>query len=333
MVNVGVIGCGVIGKEHISRITNNITGAKVVAVSSGSLKSAKEGAAISGAKVYEYAEDLICDPEVQAIVVASPGEKHAEVVIKCIQAGKRVFCEKPLAPTAAECKRVIAAEMESGKHLVQVGFNRRFDRGYRQMKKILDARTLGEPLIVHCTHRNPVVAPSYTTEMAVYDTLIHEIDILHWLVGDEYESAQVLMGKRTRHALPHLQDPQVMLLRTKGGIIVDVEVFVDCGFAYDINCEVVCEDGTVRLSPPSEPVIRSKACVSKALETHWLSRFIESYDTEFREWIDGYESGHITGPSAWDGYIAAITTDAFVKAQKTGQIEPIELEEKSDFYQ
>ena len=332
MVNVGVIGCGMIGKAHIQRLTSNIMGARVVAVSDAFEESAKAGADICGAKIYEDPKELIADAEVQAIVITTPGFAHADLVIAAIQAGKRVFCEKPLATTAEDCKRVMAAEIEGGKHLVQIGFNRRFDRGYRQMKKVLDAGTLGEPLIVHCTHRNPIVADSYSTEMAVHDTLIHEIDILHWLIGDEYASAQVIMGKRTKNALPHLHDPQVMIFRTKGGITIDVEVFVNCKFAYDINCEVVCEEGTIKLSPPSEPIIRRDASVSTALETHWLTRFIESYDTEFQEWIDAAGEGTINGPTSWDGYVAAITADAFVKAQKTGQVEAIELDQKPAFY-
>ena len=90
------------------------------------------------------------------------------------------------------------AEIASGRHLIQVGFNRRYDKGFRQLKEELDKRKLGEPLMIHCTHRNPAVADSYTTEMAVHDTLIHEIDCLRWLTGEEYASAHLYQENEKR---------------------------------------------------------------------------------------------------------------------------------------
>ncbi|MGI6010302.1 MAG: Gfo/Idh/MocA family protein [Ruminococcus sp.] len=332
MLNVGVIGCGMLGLEHIKRLSRKLYGVQVAAVSSGSEESAKRGAQICGARVCRNGAQVIEDPQVEAVVIVSPGFTHADMVLQAIKAGKRVFCEKPLATTAEDCRKIVEAEIASGRHLVQVGFNRRYDKGYRQLKEVLEKKQLGEPLMIHCTHRNPVVADSYTTEMAVHDTLIHEIDCLHWLVGDEYESAQVIFPRKTKNALPHLQDPQFMIFRTKGGLCIDVEVFVNCKFGYDINCEVVCEEGTVRVSAPSAPVIRTDTKISTEIAPDWLNRFIESYDAELQDWVDAAKDGVINGPNAWDGYVAAVTADAFVKAQKSGAAEPVVTGAMPDFY-
>ena len=243
MLNVGVIGCGGMGKDHIKRLTEKIQGAQVVAVSDVFEEGAKEAAKIAGgAKVYTDGKDLINDPDVDAVFIVSPGFAHTESLLQAIEAGKRVFCEKPLATTADDCKKIVEAEVASGKHLIQLGFMRRYDKGYVQVKEALKSGEYGEPLILHCTHRNPEVGTNYNTPMAVHDTAIHEIDTLHWLVDDEYESAQVIMPKVTKYSHSELKDPQIMLLRTKRGICIDVEVFVNCKFGYDINCEVVCED-------------------------------------------------------------------------------------------
>lgn len=333
MLKVGVIGCGGMGRDHIRRLTNKIQGAEVVAVSDVFEESAKAAAAICGAKVYTDADALIQDPEVEAVFIVSPGFAHVDALLAAIKAEKRIFCEKPLCTTAEDCLKVVRAEAASGKHLIQLGFMRRYDKGYRQVKEVLDSGVCGEPLLLHCTHRNPQVGTDYTTPMAVHDTVIHEIDVLHWLVDDEYESVQVLMPKVTKYSHPALKDPQIMLMRTKKGVCIDVEVFVNCKFGYDIHCEVVCEDGAIKMPAPAYPEIRRNAAAATAIDTDCFVRFQDAYDAEVQNWVDCAAEGKIDGPTAWDGYLAAITADALVKAQESGGIEPVVAAvEKPEFY-
>ena len=136
-LNIALIGCGMIGREHIERIQNRIRGAQVVAVCDVFEEGAKKGAEIAGAgtKVYTDFNEAINDPDVNAVVVTTPGQFHKGPVLAAIKAGKPVFSEKPLANTAADGKEIVEAEMAGGKHLVQVGFMRRYDRGYRQVTK------------------------------------------------------------------------------------------------------------------------------------------------------------------------------------------------------
>lgn len=333
MLRVGVIGCGGMGKDHIRRLTDRIQGAEVVAVSDVFEESAKAAAAICGAKVYTDANDLIHDDDVDAVFIVSPGFAHVESLLEAIKVGKRIFCEKPLCTTAEDCLKVVQAEEAAGKHLIQLGFMRRYDKGYVQVKEALATGEYGQPLILHCTHRNPEVGTNYNTPMAVHDTAIHEIDVLHWLVDDEYESVQVITPKVTKYSHSELKDPQIMLMRTKSGVCIDVEVFVNCKFGYDINCEVVCEDGAIKMGAPSYPSIRKNAAVSTTIDTYCFVRFKDAYDTEVQNWVDCAAQGVIDGPTAWDGYLAAITADALVKAQESGQIEPVVAAvEKPEFY-
>ena len=102
---------------------------------------------------------------------------HEQYVMAAIKAGKYVFCEKPLAPDAAACKRIVEAEIAGGKQLVQVGFMRRYDPGYRQLKAHIDSGKFGLPLALHCVHRN-YDAPGWKTPMSVENSMIHEIDVL-----------------------------------------------------------------------------------------------------------------------------------------------------------
>ena len=135
-LNIGVIGVGMIGREHIDRLTNKLVGAKVVALSDVNAKQADALASgLQGAKVHSTGEALIEAPEVQAVVVTSSGPTHEAYVLAAIKAGKPVFCEKPLATTAEACMRIVEAEIASGRHLVQVGFQRRYDKGYRALEE------------------------------------------------------------------------------------------------------------------------------------------------------------------------------------------------------
>ena len=292
-------------------------------------RDAEHDAEAAGQALHDSDADIVgIDDLLIGQVIGIVQHQHADIA-----AGKRVFCEKPLCTTAEDCLKVVKAEEASGKHLIQLGFMRRYDRGYRQLKEALDSGAYGEPLMLHCTHRNPSVGENYNTPMAVHDTAIHEIDVLHWLVDDEYESAQVLLPKVTKYSHSQLKDPQIMLLRTKKGVCIDVEVFVNCKFGYDINCEAVCEDGALKMAQPSYPQIRKNAAVSTAIDTDCFVRFQEAYDAEVQDWVDNAAKGIITGPNAWDGYLAAVTADALVKAQETGQIEEIVTAvEKPEFY-
>ncbi|SDI40083.1 Gfo/Idh/MocA family protein [Alteribacillus bidgolensis] len=332
----GVVGTGAIGREHIKRITKTLTGADIVAVTDVNQELAEKtiGDLDLNANVYEDDSALLQDDNVQAVLVTSWGPAHESTVLKAIEAGKFVFVEKPLATTAEGCMRIVEAEQKHGKRLVQVGFMRRYDNGYRQMKQAIENNFIGEPLMVRCAHRNPEVGERYTLDMAILDTLIHEIDTLHWLVGDDYKSIQVTYPKKTSKALEHLRDPQIVTLETKSGIIIHAEIFVNCQFGYDIQCEVIGEEGIVKL--PEVPTLeyRKDGVLGSGILQDWQNRFNDAFNNEFQDFIDSVRhKGEPQGPSSWDGYIAAVTGDAGVKAQKSEKVEPIELPDRPEFYQ
>lgn len=332
LLRIGVVGCGAIGREHIDRITNRLSGGKVVAVSDLFVEGAHKVGEPLGATIYSNSADLVNDPDVDAVICTTPGFAHHETVMQALEAGKPIFCEKPLTTSAEDSLEIVEAEIAGGKKLVQVGFMRRFDQSYRQVKEMLDSGEFGAPLYLKCTHWNPSVDDNYDTEMAVTDTAIHEIDILHWLVNDDYESAQVIMPRQASDKHPELKDPQLMFLRCKSGLIAMIEVFVNCKFGYDINCQIVCENGVIDLPKPSFPTYRKAGGMTTPIEQSWKNRFIQAYDVEIQDWIDATRKGEVHGPDAWDGLIANLTADALVASQKNGEIVPIQAGERPEFY-
>ncbi|MBI3146431.1 MAG: Gfo/Idh/MocA family oxidoreductase [Pseudogulbenkiania sp.] len=333
-LKIGVIGCGMIGRDHTRRIQQVLTGAQVVALSDVNKANADSvrNELAPQAELYDTGEALIAAPEVDAVLVTSWGATHEPYVLAALAAGKPVFCEKPLATTAAGARGIVDAEVALGKRLVQVGFMRRYDAGYVALKAAVQQHT-GAPILVHAAHRNPAVPEAYVTPMAIHDTLIHEIDVFRWLLDDDYVSARVLYPRNAARSHSKLRDPQVVVLETKKGVLIDVEIFVNCQYGYDIQCEVVGEDGTARLPEPMAVAMRLDAKRQSSILTDWKDRFVASYDVELQDFINAAAKGVATGPSSWDGYVAAVTSDACVEAQESaGQAVAIELPARPALY-
>lgn len=331
ILKIGLAGLGAIGRTHINRINGKLRRAEVISVTDMAVEYGKKAADEFGLPFYETAQSLLASGA-DALMVTSADPDHEAHVLAAVKAGKPVFCEKPLAPDADACKRVIEAEMATGRKLVQVGFMRRYDPGYRQLKKMIDSGEYGAPLMLHCAHRNPSVPEAYDTPMAITSTLIHEIDTLRWLIGEDYDTVEMAFPKATRHTHKNLRDPQIMILTSKSGIRMDVECFVNCRVGYDIQCEVCCEDGIFKLPElPSVPLLRD-AKRTTAICNAWSERFVEAYNIEIQEWIDSTLSGRVDGPSSWDGLVACVTGDAAQKARETGEAVSIQLPEMPSFY-
>ena len=332
MLKVGVIGTGMIGKDHIRRMTQVLAGVQVTAVTDVDAAAAQAVGASVGATVHASGEELIADPQVDAVVVCSWGPTHEQYVLASIAAGKPVFCEKPLATTADACLRIVEAEVAYGSRLVQVGYMRRYDVAYRALKAALDSGAIGEPLMMHCAHRNASVPGFYKEDMAITDTAVHEIDMVRWMFGTEITAARVLVPRKSGNG-GELQDPLFLILEMANGVLVDVEISVNVRYGYDIRGEILGENGTAALGSLSPVSVRVNGQLSTPVPADWRERFILAYDVEFQEWIDSIAGGGTpVGPSAWDGYAAAVVSDAGVAALRSGERTVVTLVEQPKLY-
>lgn len=330
-VTVGLIGTGMIGQDHLRRLTRRIAGVRVAAVTDVDLDRARTVADdVPGATVHPSGQALIADPGVDAVVVTSWGPTHEEYVLAAIAAGKQVFCEKPLATTRDACDRIVDAEVAAGRRLVSVGFMRRYDTRYRAMKAVVTSGDIGPPLLMHAAHRNPSVPEHYTSDMIINDSTVHDIDVARWMFDEEIAAITVLKARRSSKA--RFDDPLLVVLEMASGVLVDVEASVNAGFAYDIRGEVVGEDGTVELSESAGAVVKRSGSVSARVPADWRERFAGAFDVEVQTWIDAVAAGGTTGPSAWDGYAATVCCDAGLASLRSGSREPVVLRDKPDFY-
>jgi myo-inositol 2-dehydrogenase/D-chiro-inositol 1-dehydrogenase len=332
-IRVGVIGTGVIGTDHALKLAGTISGATVAGVTDLDRDRAAEVAArIGGARVFADGHELIASADVDAVVIATIGDTHAAFTLACIAAGKPVLCEKPLAPTTPECLAVLEAEVAHGKRLVIVGFMRRYDPGYRQVKASLDSGAIGNALILHNVHRNVTVPPWFTSSMTMTESMVHEVDASRWLLGEEITAVQVLPPKRTGGVPADFQDPQFAAFTTETGILSTVEFFGNCGYGYDVRCELVGSAGTASLLNPVVAGQITAGVDASPVTPDWRARFGAAYQAELQAWISGLLEGETVGPSAWDGYAATRVTEAGVESTRTGERVTIDYIAKPGLY-
>lgn len=258
-VRIGVIGCGGMGRAHVERIINDLSGGQIVAAADVNLEAARQVADAVGGTAYASGQELIADPNVDAVLIATFGRVHAPDVINAIEAGKYVLCEKPLATTTEDCLAIMDAEQKAGKRLTTVGFMRRFDPAYNSIRAIADAGENGPILMVHNRHRNPSVPENYSSRMLIDDTAIHEIDTMRWMTGEEIVEVRVDPVRQTTKAREDLHEPIVLVMYTDSGIRLDDEVNVSLQWGYSIECEVVLETAAVRLGDQEGIHIRDMA--------------------------------------------------------------------------
>ena len=157
-----------------------------------------------------------------------------------------------------------------------------------------------------------------SSDLLITSSCVHEIDITRWLLGEEIVAATVRAPRSSRQAPAGLLDPQLVLLETASGVLIDVEVFVNARYGYDIRCELVGEHGAVRLDEQVAPDFRA--------------RFATAYQRELDAWVRGARNGGADGPTAWDGYAANAVADACLASLASGERAGVELAERPALY-
>jgi myo-inositol 2-dehydrogenase / D-chiro-inositol 1-dehydrogenase len=323
-LRVGIIGVGMMGADHAERIVNRIAGATLVMVSDPDIARAQAlGEHFPGVRSVDDPLALVADDGVDAVVIASPGFVHEEQVLACIEHAKPTLCEKPLTMDSESSLRVLEAELKGRRPLVQVGFMRRFDPEYAELKRLLDSGAYGRTLLLHNTHRNKSVPDSFRSEMIVRDSLVHEVDVARFVFGEEIEEVTVLTPAPTATAPEGVLDPQVALFRMAGGGMVTSEVFVNCQVGYEVRCEAVAERGTITVGRTSSALYTTLAGEPAGqwggpIAPDFRVRFARAYDLEVQAWVDASRRGEVVGPTSWDGYAATAVCTAGMESLATG---------------
>ena len=332
-LRIAVVGAGMMGADHITRISNRISGAEVVVVvEPDAARAAAAVVGLPGATTRSRIEDAIELDNVDAVLIATPGPYHEAVIMPALAAGIPILCEKPLTPDSASSLRILEAEQKLDRPHIQIGFMRRFDAQYLELKALIDSGSAGAILALHCAHRNPTTGEGYTDDMLITDSVAHEIDVIPWLVGEPIASVEVRRAKRNSLAPSWLNDPQLVLLTTESGVLADVEINVNVQFGYQVKTEAVFERGIAEIGRTAGLTLWQDGRLGTAEHVTFKTRFAAAYDSEIQRWVNAVAAGTIDGPSAWDGYLAAAVAEAAVEAQATGTSVDVIYAPKPAFY-
>lgn len=323
-IGIGVIGVGIMGKGHALYLSDYVKGAKVVAIYDTNLSTANKVAnevfkkTKVLPKVYQEIEQLLGDKSVNAVIIASPDHLHANHLAKSVLAGKNVLCEKPLASTVREAKKV-AKIVRQSKSIVGIGFMRRFDKPYQDLKKEISTGKYGNILQIRCTSRN-VSSPNATTSMLLTNVAVHEIDVIRWLLGEEIVSVKVNYAKRTSKANPNLSDPVSVICKSESGVLITIDIFANSTYGYEVGMEVLTENGSLVIENLGGLSIAKNFKLpgrkSGTLHKDWMGRFKPAYIAELKAFINSIQKRKLDPNFATveDGLAASIACGLGVKS-------------------
>lgn len=306
-IRVGVIGVGRMGSFH-ARTLDRLAGVDVVALHDPDLPALSSLADELAAEAHD--DPMAVLDAVDAVVIASPDDTHAELALQAIEHGLPTLCEKPLATSLDDALRVARAEREHGRRLVQMGFMREYDPAHRQL--IAQLADLGQVVAVHTTHRNVVSAPR-RLDLVVGQSIVHDIHTVRLVTGSEITTVHASGSRPIGDSYRHI----VVLCTLASGAHAVIE-FDDAGYAYEVGVEVVAEYGDAITGAPSRAIRRRGGSIETVVGPDWFGRFDEAYRAQDAAWIESIRGGEPTGPTVTDGVRAHAVVEAILRSLADG---------------
>ena len=312
-INLGVIGLGRMGRIFSRHLRRRGDGVRLAAVASRRVEEATRFLGDdSGITLYTDLHDLVADPTTHGVVIASHTDEHKEAVLAAAAAGKAIFCEKPLALTLADVDLMLAAVNRAGV-LFQIGFMRRFDRGYVAAKQQIEAGVIGTPLVAHAVSRDPdcpdpAWAALERSGGLIVDMGIHDLDILRWLVGDEVTRIRAVGSVQSCPQLAAVGDIDTALMQLEfaGGALGNVEVARNGRYGYEISAEIRGSEGTLRIGylRDTPVLLLNREGVHHDVVAWFEERFTPAYNAQLDHFADCIRDGVAPRAGGADARIA-----------------------------
>lgn len=325
-LGVGVLGVGRLGRRHAENLKRAIPEAHLVAVADADSTVATQVAQdLEVEHSYSTVDDLLERKDVQAVVIAGPSKFHAEGIKAAAQAGKHVFCEKPIALTLEDGDAALGAVRKAGVQF-QIGFMRRFDPAYASAKQRINEGEIGVPVIFKSVGRDKQLPPP--SFLAVNGTIfsdaaIHDFDLARWMMNDEILEVHAFAGILAcpEMALYNDVDATTVNLRFGRGGIGNVEAFRKSTYGYDIRTEILGTKGALQVGylQQTPMLFLSEAGITHDVADHWLLRFADAYRRELHEFVRCVLEDRPAGPGGEDGRKALAVALAAERSYRQGQ--------------
>ncbi|MBQ8980705.1 MAG: inositol 2-dehydrogenase [Eubacterium sp.] len=331
-LKVGIIGAGRIGQVHAKSITYHIPQAEIVAISDIYVDGAKKVAEELGIpNYYQDYHEILNNPEIEAVLICSSTDTHADIACEAAQAGKHIFCEKPVDLTVAKIKKVIDEVNKAGVKL-QIGFNRRYDHNFAHIKELANDGKLGDLQIIKITSRDPEPpAPEYVAVSGgiFLDMTVHDFDMARFIGGevDEvYANATVMVDPAIGEAGD--VDTALVALKFKSGAIGVIDNCRKACYGYDQRLEVFGSGGQASAAndtPTNVSYINENGNTTDKPLYFFLERYMQSFTDEMTEFIDAVVNDKATQTTVNDG-LEALRLGLAAK-KSVAEHRPVKLDE------
>lgn len=307
-LNVGIIGAGRIGQVHAKSITYHIPQAKIVAISDIYYEGAKRVAESLGIpNAYEDYHEILNNPEIDAVLICSSTDTHADIAVEAAEAGKHIFCEKPVDLTVAKIKKVIAAVEKAGVKL-QIGFNRRYDHNFSEIKRLANDGKLGKLQTIKITSRDPEPPSIDYVKVSggiFLDMTVHDFDMARF-IGGEVEEVYANAAVTVDEAIGEAGDVDTALiaLKFKNGAIGVIDNCRKACYGYDQRLEVFGTGGQASAAndtPTNVSYINEKGNMTDKPLYFFLERYMQSFTDEMTEFINAVQNDELTKTTVNDG--------------------------------
>jgi myo-inositol 2-dehydrogenase/D-chiro-inositol 1-dehydrogenase len=313
-LNVGIIGAGRIGKVHAETLAFRVPGAAPVAIADTNVEMARGVAKKYGIPgVFGSAEEVFSNRDVHAVLICSPTDTHADLVIRAAQAGKHIFCEKPIDHSLPKIDQALAAVKKAGVKF-QVGFNRRFDANFARVRKSVVSGEIGTPHLMHIISRDPGPPPISYIKVSggiFLDMAIHDFDMARFLTGDEVESVYTAAAVRVDPEIGEAGDLDTALtvLHFKGGVIATIDNSRKAVYGYDQRVEILGSSGAIHTGNcfPNQAVISTATEIRRDLPLNFfMDRYTESFIVELQSFANAVLNDKPTEVTGVDGREAVV---------------------------
>ncbi len=313
-LRIGVIGAGRIGKIHAQNLATCVPGAVVTAIADVNEDAARELAArLHVPRAVSDFHEVLRDPAVDAVAICSSTDTHADLIIQAAQAGKQIFCEKPVAHDLRKIDAALEAVEKAGVKL-QIGFNRRFDANFRRVRDLIAAGDIGEPHLLRITSRDPAPPPVEYVKVSggiFLDMTIHDFDMARFLIGSEVKEVFTAGAVRVDPEIGKAGDldTAVVTLFFENGTIGTIDNSRRAAYGYDQRVEVFGSKGmasTANNTPHAAVLSTGEGVLSAKPLYFFLERYMESFAEEMRSFVNAVRNNTPTPVTGIDGRIPVV---------------------------